>query len=264
MDPPPDARGHGLDLGPHLAEPPGDHRPPVAEKRHLSLLRPRRPGGSTATACSPIWRRRKAGDLILLHACCHNPTGRRPACRGLARDRRICAPGRARSPSSTWPISASPKASRPMPRARVTWPRPCPRRSSPQAVPRISASTGNGRASCCRHRRGQSRRRRRRDAGRVQPAELHLSARSRRAGGRDDPVRSGPATDEWRDELRAMRRTMLGNRAALAEALAGRDRVGPVRVLAGHRGMFSLCGATPSRWPCCARPTASTWWATGG
>jgi aromatic-amino-acid transaminase len=51
----------------------------------------------------------------------------------------------------------------------------------------------------------------------------------------------------WRDELRAMRQTMLGNRAALAEALraeTGSDRFG---FLAGHSGMFSLCGATPDQ-----------------
>jgi aspartate/tyrosine/aromatic aminotransferase len=53
--------------------------------------------------------------------------------------------------------------------------------------------------------------------------------------------------DVWRDELRAMRLTMLGNRAALAEALraeTGSDRFG---FFAGQRGMFSLSGATPEQ-----------------
>jgi aspartate/tyrosine/aromatic aminotransferase len=53
--------------------------------------------------------------------------------------------------------------------------------------------------------------------------------------------------DGWRDELRAMRLTMLGNRAALAEALraeTGSDRFG---FFAGQRGMFSLSGATPEQ-----------------
>lgn len=48
----------------------------------------------------------------------------------------------------------------------------------------------------------------------------------------------------WRDELEAMRRAMEGNRRALAEALraaTGSDRFG---FLAAHRGMFSLIGAT--------------------
>lgn len=48
----------------------------------------------------------------------------------------------------------------------------------------------------------------------------------------------------WRSELDAMRRTMEGNRRALAEALraeTGSDRFG---FLAAHRGMFSLIGAT--------------------
>ena len=48
----------------------------------------------------------------------------------------------------------------------------------------------------------------------------------------------------WRSELDAMRRTMEDNRRALAEALraeTGSDRFG---FLAAHRGMFSLIGAT--------------------
>jgi aspartate/tyrosine/aromatic aminotransferase len=56
----------------------------------------------------------------------------------------------------------------------------------------------------------------------------------------NDPV----LREEWRDELRAMRLTMLGNRAALAEALraeTGSDRFG---YLGANRGMFSLIGAS--------------------
>jgi aspartate/tyrosine/aromatic aminotransferase len=48
----------------------------------------------------------------------------------------------------------------------------------------------------------------------------------------------------WQSELDAMRRTMEGNRRALTEALreeTGSDRFG---FLAAHRGMFSLIGAT--------------------
>lgn len=51
----------------------------------------------------------------------------------------------------------------------------------------------------------------------------------------------------WADELDAMRATMQSNRRALAKALqraAGTDRFG---FLAGHNGMFSLCGATPDQ-----------------
>ncbi|WP_372922229.1 aromatic amino acid transaminase [Roseovarius sp.] len=53
--------------------------------------------------------------------------------------------------------------------------------------------------------------------------------------------------DVWRDELRSMRETMLANRAALAEALraeTGSDRFGH---FAAHRGMFSLSGASPGQ-----------------
>jgi aromatic-amino-acid transaminase len=51
----------------------------------------------------------------------------------------------------------------------------------------------------------------------------------------------------WRDELAGMRRMMEGHRAALAHALrdaTGSDRFG---FLAAHRGMFSLIGATPAQ-----------------
>lgn len=51
----------------------------------------------------------------------------------------------------------------------------------------------------------------------------------------------------WEAELTGMRQTMQRNRSALAEALrqeTGSDRFG---FLAGHQGMFSLCGATPEQ-----------------
>lgn len=59
----------------------------------------------------------------------------------------------------------------------------------------------------------------------------------------NDPI----LRDVWRDELRAMRETMQANRAALAEALraeTGSDRFGH---FAAHRGMFSLSGASPAQ-----------------
>jgi aspartate/tyrosine/aromatic aminotransferase len=53
--------------------------------------------------------------------------------------------------------------------------------------------------------------------------------------------------DVWRDELRAMRLTMLGNRAALAEALRAETGRTGSGIFAGNRGMFSLIGATPEQ-----------------
>ncbi|MCU4651618.1 aspartate/tyrosine/aromatic aminotransferase [Roseibacterium sp. SDUM158016] len=53
--------------------------------------------------------------------------------------------------------------------------------------------------------------------------------------------------ESWRTELRTMRETMLGNRRMLADALraeTGSDRFG---FFAGHRGMFSLCGGDPEQ-----------------
>lgn len=53
--------------------------------------------------------------------------------------------------------------------------------------------------------------------------------------------------DAWRAELEGMRQVMAGNRRALAQALrgaTGSDRFG---FLAAHRGMFSLIGASPEQ-----------------
>lgn len=58
-----------------------------------------------------------------------------------------------------------------------------------------------------------------------------------------DPI----LTDIWRTELRGMREGMNATRAAFAEALrveTGSDRFG---FLGSHRGMFSLIGATPEQ-----------------
>lgn len=59
----------------------------------------------------------------------------------------------------------------------------------------------------------------------------------------DDPALRA----EWRDELAGMQTMMAGHRRALAQALCdatGSDRFG---FLAAHQGMFSLIGATPEQ-----------------
>jgi aspartate/tyrosine/aromatic aminotransferase len=53
--------------------------------------------------------------------------------------------------------------------------------------------------------------------------------------------------EEWRDELRAMRLTMLGHRAALADALRAQTRSDRFGYLGANRGMFSLIGASPAQ-----------------
>ena len=52
---------------------------------------------------------------------------------------------------------------------------------------------------------------------------------------------------DWRDELEAMRRMMEGNRLALAEALRGETGSDRFGFLAAHRGMFSLIGGTAAQ-----------------
>jgi hypothetical protein len=104
------ARGDGLDLGSHMAEPPGDPEPPVTEDATYRYY-DRETGGIDRDGMLADLAQAKAGDLILLHACCHNPTGADLRLATGRRSRRS-ATARAPSPSSTWPISASPKASR--------------------------------------------------------------------------------------------------------------------------------------------------------
>jgi aspartate/tyrosine/aromatic aminotransferase len=189
--------------------------------------------------------RAKAGDLIVLHACCHNPTGAdllRDDWREIAE---ICARtgaipfvdmaylGFAESLEEDAAGTRYLAAALPEVFIAVS----CSKNFGlyRERAGAVLIVTGRGRAPGCRVR----------DAVELQPAELHLSAGPWRARGGDDPQRHGIAGRQWRDELRAMRLTMLGNRAALAEALraeTGSDRFG---FFAGQRGMFSLSGATP-------------------
>ena len=77
--------------------------------RDLSVLRRRQRAASTSTACSPRSRLRRAGTIVVLHACCHNPTGY-----DLTADSgtRWSPPSRrALSRSWTWPTRASATAS---------------------------------------------------------------------------------------------------------------------------------------------------------
>ena len=52
--------------------------------------------------------------------------------------------------------------------------------------------------------------------------------------------------DSWRTELRTMRETMQANRTALTAALRAETGSDMFGYFAAHRGMFSLCGAMPS------------------
>ncbi len=88
-----------------------------------------------------------AGSIIVLHACCHNPTG---ADLSDAQWDEVVAVCRSRglSPSSTWPTRASPTASTPTPwRFAPSRPAACSS-SSPARSPRASRSTANASARC--------------------------------------------------------------------------------------------------------------------
>ena len=69
------------------------------------------PAASTSTPCSPRSHAAAPGTVVVLHACCHNPTGYdlTPAQWDAGRARR-CR-GRGLVPSSTWPTRASATAS---------------------------------------------------------------------------------------------------------------------------------------------------------
>ena len=47
---------------------------------------------------------------------------------------------------------------------------------------------------------------------------------------------------EWQTELEAMRKRMVGNRQALADAIRARSNSSDFDFVAEHRGMFSLLG----------------------
>ena len=84
-----------------------------ASRSTLPVLRRRDEGPRLRRACSPPCAKMPAGDVVVLHACCHNPTG-------VDLDAPSSGPQSARSSrgagscrSSTWPTRASPTASTP-------------------------------------------------------------------------------------------------------------------------------------------------------
>jgi hypothetical protein len=122
----------------------GDHRASVAEDATYRYY-DRETGGIDRDGMLADLAQAKAGDLILLHACCHNPTGADLLPDDWREIAEICD-RTGRHPLRRHGLSGlrrEPRGGRG--RARATWPRPCRRSSSPPAVPRISASTGNGR-----------------------------------------------------------------------------------------------------------------------
>ena len=96
----------GADLRPELGKPPRAVHQRRLRGRNLPLLR-RRQARHRLRRHAGRPERRRAGTIVVLHACCHNPTGyditRRPVGPG---DRRRQGQ-RAWCPSSTWPTRAS-------------------------------------------------------------------------------------------------------------------------------------------------------------
>jgi aromatic-amino-acid transaminase len=103
-------------------------------------------------------RKIPSGDVVVLHACCHNPTGVDLA--PSSGRRSVTSSWRAASfRSSTWPTRASPTGSKPMPLPSAPS-RRRPRRSSCRVPSRSrSRSTASGSAASASSRRARTRRR---------------------------------------------------------------------------------------------------------
>jgi hypothetical protein len=191
-----------------MAEPSGDPRGTCRRRRDLSLLRPgdrgHRPRRHVGRSGAGEGGRPDPAACLL-----PQPDRGGPAPGDWRRSRRS-ASARAPSPSSTWPIWASPKASRRTRPARATWPR-----RLPEVFIAASCSKNFGlyreRAGVVLIVTGEGAPR---DAAAGTLSEFNRQNYTFPPdhGARvvetilNDPV----LRDEWRDELRAMRLTMLG------------------------------------------------------
>lgn len=182
-----------------------------------------------------------AGDLVILHACCHNPSGADPDAAGWARIAEIAA-RRGWTPffDVAYPgLGAGWDADLAGMRAVID--------AAPEALVAVSGSKSFG---LYRDRAGVALVVTR-EAGARRAAEQALAMINRnsvsfppwRPGEVMRRVLADPAlAADWAAELGEMRARIAGNRAALAAALERRQGGREWAFLAGQRGMFSLLG----------------------
>ncbi len=218
----------------------------LAQKSEVYRYYDRETGGVDREGMLADLSRAKAGDLILLHACCHNPTGADLVPDDWREIARIC--------ERTGAIPFVDMAY--LGFAESLEEDAAGTRFLAERLPEVFI------AASCSKNFGLYRER----AGVVLIVTGEGAPRAAAAGTLAEfnrqnytfPPDHGARVVEtilndhvlreaWRDELRAMRQTMLDNRAALANALrteTGSDRFG---YFGANRGMFSLIGATPEQ-----------------
>jgi aromatic-amino-acid transaminase len=229
----------GADQRPELGKPP--------RAVHQRRLRGRAPTPTTtpppaACASTPCWPRcgRAAGTIVVLHACCHNPTGcdLTPA----QWDRWCASPRPAWCPSWTWPTRASAKASPKTARPCSSSWRTGMTSSSPPRSPRASRSTANGSARSAWSAPARTK------AARVL-SQLKIVIRTNYS----NPPTFGAqvvatvlTTPElralWEEELAGMRERIRAMRHAAGGQAAGRRRAGRPVLHHPQKGMFSYSG----------------------
>jgi aromatic-amino-acid transaminase len=187
-----------------------------------------------------------AGSIIVLHACCHNPTGADLSDAQWAEVVELCR-NAAWCPSSTWPTRASPTASMPTPS-------PCaPSRRLRPAVLRFQLVLQELLAVRRARRRPVHRHRRQ---GRIGPRHVAGQARHphqllQPADPRRRVVAAVLSTPElrqqWETELAGMRDRIRAMRTGLVDAIKAARRAQDFSFVIKQRGMFSYTGLTAAQ-----------------
>ena len=204
----------------------------------------------------------RPGDVLLLHGCCHNPTGGEPSPEEW-RELTEFVYARGAVPMIDLAYQGFGDGLEADVAGCATWRRRCRRCCWRRAARRTSGSTATGSAPPSPV--GDA------EAAEVTPSNLASLNRLNYSFPPDhgakvvalvlgDPELSA----DWMAELEACAWACSTLRQGLADALRRETNSDRFDFVATHRGMFSRLGRARSRWRRCARITASTWSATAG
>ena len=196
----------------------------------------------------------EAGDVVLLHGCCHNPTGANLTPGAVARGDRARAAKRGVVPM----IDLAYQGFGDGLEADVGGPALHGRRRCPELMLAASCSKNFGLyrdrvgAAFVRGRRTPNRRRSRR-ANLASLNRLNYSFPPDHGAKVVAIILGDPALRaDWTAELEAMRQSMLGLRTRPRRGAAARDQLRPLRLRRASTAACSRCSArAPSRWRRC-------------